>query len=1567
MENKETDHSGAFCITTIHPYNSMKNKIPVDPVIITFVLLLIIFPPVWTQVFVPTSDSLTAVTNAALAWADYDMDGDQDLVVTGEFAGPDSGTSLLYRNDLEVGSGRVFTNVSTVFPGVSRSAVAWGDYDNDGDPDVLIAGYVDEGGNHTSIYQNDGGIFTDINAGLPGVEYGSASWGDFDNDGNSDILLTGIEYQGNAITRIYRNGEGSFADINAQLTGIYAGRGIWGDYDNDGDLDILLTGRDNFGTAVSKIYNNQSGIFIDMQLLLTGLENSTAVWGDYDADGDLDIVMTGSNPDFSGPMCIIYRNDAGYFFEISQLRGVENGSISWGDFDNDGDSDIIMSGWTQTVPEAYRTILYENIGDEVFSEVLSTGLVDAGSGSTVWADYDQDGDLDLALSGQNANGRVTRIFRNILGLQPNQPPGSPSGLSAEATLDSSVTLHWQAAMDDSTPATGLSYNLRIGTAPGGSDILSPLSDNNTGYRLINNIGNVNQNLEWTIRDLSPGTYYASVQAIDAGYAGSVFSPEISFEILQPYFNELPIYFTGISGGDMKWIDYDSDNDLDFFVAGDSDSGSVIRLYRNDGFSPASGWIFTLIPEVFPELFGVMSAWGDYDRDGDLDLVLQGYDTSENPVTQIYRNDGNNLFVLETTTPLIPLTGGYLAWGDMDNDGDLDLIQAGHISTVNTGQYYRNDGRDSTGVWKFTPLNSGVRGFSSGSIDLADFDNDMDLDILWSGFFAGAEGMGILRNDGAMNDSTWKFTDLNAGFPSASGRVCWGDFDSDGDADILMAGSSLQGYLFRVYRNDGPGTGTGWLFSEINLNAGDIRPGDAQWGDYDNDGDPDILFSGTYIDSQIRVTALYRNDGEGNFILDNQGRLPAADGGRVSFADYDNDGDLDIGITGLVSEPTFSRRITKIYRNIGGFNPNQPPQPPSQLIAEASGDSVLLNWQQSMDDVTPSPGLTYNLQLGVKQGSGNIISPMADYATGFRYIVRQGNTTHNTSWITHHLLRGKYYWSVQAIDNNIDGSLFSSVDSFTIGNPPTIIHNPPDTQEVNNLIPVQVQISGSVPVSSATLFYKIGGTIPYITLPMEPSGDMYVSEIPPEAVTSRGLSYFIEAVDVTGLISYSDTFSIQIRLAGDGVVKNRPQPAGNLQNSYRLISIPVNTDQKNPAFIFEDDLGPYDKTKWRLFQPNPDGSIIEYPEFSEVLPGRAYWLIVSDPDRIIDTGSGQTLNTAVPFQLGLLPGWNYIGNPFNFAVPVSALVMENNQLLDIRRYEGNWSVLSDSLYPFEGYAVYSETETNLFVNPDFSDLTNGGVSKRSISKNDYTWYIQISARSQEASDTLNFAGVGNQAILQWDEFDRPETPPIGEFVSVFFRHPEWERNTLDYTTDIRNEYLPGFSWEFTVQSNISGKVELDLRTSENFPSGNRACLVDPFSGEIITFRNSVTHRFSLSGGEKERTFILLTGNSDYLIKNLDSEKFLPQTFKLYQNFPNPFNPVTRIRYAVPSNSGSNDGFHVNLSVYNAAGQKVVTLVDEKKPAGYHEIEFDAAALASGVYIYQLRTSGFSQSRKMILIR
>ncbi len=490
---------------------------------------------------------LPGLTQSSVAWGDYDGDGDLDLALSGNTA--TSRIARIYRNS--GGADPTFTDIGAGLPGVWSSSVAWGDYDNDQDLDLLLSGTTSVTPPAiTRIYRNGGGAdptFTNIGVGaLPAVCFSSSAWGDYDNDGDLDILLTGAPSQVEpGSSWIYRNeggGDPTFTDIGAGLQGVRLGSVAWGDYDNDGDLDILLTGAIGTSTqSTAHVYRNSGGAnptFTDIGAGLPGVYRSSVAWGDYDNDGDLDILLTGMSQ--GGRIARIYRNNGGLnptFSFVRTVQGVDDSAVAWGDYDNDGDLDIVLTGHPEILGVTRFSRIYENSGgaDPTFAET-GTELPGVNNSAVAWSDYDGDGDLDLLLTGEDAayqtfRSYTSRIYRRS-GVPSNTPPSAPTGLAS--TIDGNqVTLSWTASTDAQSPSAGLHYNLRLGTTPGGSEISSAMAGAN-GYRQIVAHGNAQKRTSWTLTRPGPGTgpIYWSVQAIDGAWAGSPFATNATVDVAE---------------------------------------------------------------------------------------------------------------------------------------------------------------------------------------------------------------------------------------------------------------------------------------------------------------------------------------------------------------------------------------------------------------------------------------------------------------------------------------------------------------------------------------------------------------------------------------------------------------------------------------------------------------------------------------------------------------------------------------------------------------------------------------------------------------------------------------------------------------------------------------------------------------------------------------------------------------------------------------------------------------------------------------------------------------------------
>ena len=367
--------------------------------------------------FEDNNANITGVYTSSVATGDYDGDGDLDLLIAGSTNS--NGVAKIYDND---GTGGFTEDTSANLTGVFFSSVATGDYDGDGDLDLLITGY-NNNSFISKIYDNDGsgGFTEDTSANLTGVDSGSVATGDYDGDGDLDLLITGLTPSSNInsgpTAKIYDNdGIGGFTeDTSVNLTGVYSSSVATGDYDRDGDLDLLITGYNNNG-RIAKIYDNDGsgGFTEDTSANLTGVSSSSVATGDYDGDGDLDLLITGEDDNGQG-IAKIYDNDgSGGFTEDTSvsLTGVSYSSVATGDYDGDGDLDLLITG--QDNSDRRIAKIYDNDGSGGFTEDTSVSLTGVARGSVAIGDYDGDGDGDLLITGLDRNNNpIAKVYSSV--------------------------------------------------------------------------------------------------------------------------------------------------------------------------------------------------------------------------------------------------------------------------------------------------------------------------------------------------------------------------------------------------------------------------------------------------------------------------------------------------------------------------------------------------------------------------------------------------------------------------------------------------------------------------------------------------------------------------------------------------------------------------------------------------------------------------------------------------------------------------------------------------------------------------------------------------------------------------------------------------------------------------------------------------------------------------------------------------------------------------------------------------------------------------------------------------
>lgn len=350
----------------------------------------------------------------AIAWADYDRDGDLDFAVSGK-----SGEVRLYRNDR--GTFRsVGAALGLPVAGYELRALSWGDYDGDGWPDLLAGPTAKD--KLTLVFRNQQArkfvnVAADIGLTVPNRSARHNNWIDVDNDGDLDLYVTDRA----GPNRLLINTAGRFAELPAAAAPSDPRPTVgacWFDYDHDGDLDVFTA---NQAGATDGLWRNEGGAFTDVAAQV-GVANpgrakdqggvGCAV-GDYDNDGYLDLFV----PNY-GHNALYRGGPGGSLVNVAAQLGVgiDNHAVgaAWGDYDNDGLIDLMVTSYVGgSGQQEPRDALFHNRGAAGFVNVLGEGgAINRGDHGAAWVDYDRDGALDLSLTDGYGPVGGHPLFRN---------------------------------------------------------------------------------------------------------------------------------------------------------------------------------------------------------------------------------------------------------------------------------------------------------------------------------------------------------------------------------------------------------------------------------------------------------------------------------------------------------------------------------------------------------------------------------------------------------------------------------------------------------------------------------------------------------------------------------------------------------------------------------------------------------------------------------------------------------------------------------------------------------------------------------------------------------------------------------------------------------------------------------------------------------------------------------------------------------------------------------------------------------------------------------------------------
>jgi hypothetical protein len=630
---------------------------------------------------------------AGPSWADYDNDGDIDLLIT------DMGLTYndhFYRNNGD----ETFTKVSVLPSGNTDSwGATWGDYTNDGYLDVFIGNR----GQFNDLYRNNtDGTFTKI---TPYIEYTAAhtynsGWADWDKDGDLDLYCANA----NGSDGFYLNNPAGTLNWLWSTDGYTSQGTAWGDYDNDLDPDLFVPIHDLNNYLFRK---NDSGYFDEIttgDIVTDPGEPYGASWGDYDNDGDLDLYV----PQYEygrGENYLYTNNGDGTFTKVTTGEVATDLSDSrasaWGDYDNDGDLDLFVANKLASSKPDYLHVnaLYQNNGGGSFTR-LTTGdpvTLDKSSLGAAWGDYNNDGWLDLIVTHWNNSNTLFKSSGGTnkwLKVKLTGTVSNRAAIGAKVRIKAEIYGRTVRQMREIASLTGyISMNSQIAHfGLGDAAVVEEVRIEWPSSGIVQILRNVAPNQTLMVTESASagkddllgtwagqGVYYRNSDTKSWTKLGSPASKIAAGDLDGDDVDDL-IGIWPSQGG--VWVKYSSDgtwekisSTADWIGAGDMNGDGrddLLGTWTGQGvyYRDSAGGDWIKLASAADK-----TACGDFDNDNKDDLV--GIWPSQGGVWVKYSSDG--------TWEKISSTADWIECGDMNGDGTDDLLG----TWTGQGVYYRN--------------------------------------------------------------------------------------------------------------------------------------------------------------------------------------------------------------------------------------------------------------------------------------------------------------------------------------------------------------------------------------------------------------------------------------------------------------------------------------------------------------------------------------------------------------------------------------------------------------------------------------------------------------------------------------------------------------------------------------------------------------------------------------------------------------------------------------------------------------------------------------------------------------
>ncbi len=1401
--------------------------------------------------------------------------------------------------------------------------IASGDLNNDEKEDILLASHGD---NTVIAYKNQGGgRFIKEIIGEEIVSPIEVELFDWENDGDLDVAIV-CE---NVITPflILRNTPSNFEKVEFGLSGVIGTDIEITDWDGDLLPDILVS--TTLTSQLGQVYfmKNQGDSFDEILLVQTENVIESLLARNVDQDKAIDLLLGYS--DAAPNQLVVGFNRAGRIPNLYPLSSIQGSvqSISLLDINRDSIPEVFIADNSNKALKQVTIdplIFSADMADTSFQNVDSLfsrlSFVEYGlnRGSVAWGDYDNDNDLDLLVTGVKSGvteEKIGAIFRNDGANQFNEAGISlPKVSHGEAkwvdyTLDNRLDIMIGGLTELEQPFLALLRQTASGTF-----------DQDTTFSISESFCT-----DWG--DLDQNGTLDLVRIYDQGL-------HISLNQLNTWENVGPLSIgfesEDLLGCSVKLLDFNNDHRIDIALLAESPTQKLFMLYENRGearFERVS----------LEGLLGLGSNpfldTGDFNGDGYTDLLLSGDDMQNIPRIWIYENQGGDSFKFNPIS-IDGIERGQAIWGDVDNDGILDIVVSGRGTSGTPSSKIYKGASDGT----FSILFEGLMDIDHSKLALGDFNKDKKLDIATVGINY-PQGVNSPRFQVYQSRST--LANIAPEAPTNLREI----FHSDGSLTLMW--------------DEGEDSKTPTKSLSYNLFVGT------------SESKPNIISPESHIVNGFRMIPKIGNTGQntswtirglehGEYYWGVQSIDGAFEGSSYakksfSFFDPNKTPDLSISLLELSSSqinPGDSLRINIQIDNLGLFRADS-----QQLGLFLSTDSLF----QQEDDYLGT------LSIPSLSGLGSFI---VDTSIQIRLnLIRPG-------------IKDYYILAIADVLNEIHPELSeennTKFTSLVIGELEPIMNILPAEKRLSDQkIDIWVELEDVFSVDSAQIFYREisapSGSEWNISTEFDASSVSVRFDIYPTWADLQGLEYQIQLFvnggnsltsDIQYLYRYFDesgiTFS-DIRGANPGGFNTSENDATYVRN-YRILSIPLELMDGNVRSVFEDDLGIYDKKKWRIFRYIPSSNRFqEYQNgLNEVIPGEGLFFIQKENNQF-NTGPGRSVdaNKEQPFQISLQAGYNVIGNPFHYDLDWEEVILRNPQA----DFQKDLMILEGEKRP--GTEIKRYRGALAFVAEDVTiELPIQAVVPKRKGQKQYNsldkpiWEVPISLKT--ANQISKFGGIGMHpdASVSRDPIDRLTPPRFLDYLELNFYHPEffWERFSKDVVPTSSS-----YTWNLTVEAATGSPFTTLEWDNYYFGENNKALwLYDITSGWGLDMRKYSEYSFP---SQEKRPFQIFFGPEEEILENLPMKSLL-----LGQPYPNPSRKFVRIPIFIPPKS---ENSKVSMRVLDILGQKVIEFPFDNGNVGSRELVWDLTlpngkSVIGGIYFIQLwKDRKFLTSCKVIV--